>query len=285
AEEELMDALKEGVTLEELCTPVSVVLSDGKIEGLRMQMMKLGEPDETGRAKPIPIEGSEFQIICDQVIKALGEVPDYSLFPKELLEDGRLVVDWFGRTKHEKVFASGDVCLPNRTVVDAAGGGKRAAIAIDLYLSGKPHDTDVVRIGPEGNISFRHYADAGEAHTSLPSNEVVSFESINLDHFYPMRRGKLPELGADERVKGFDEVVLGLSEQAATYEATRCFHCGVCTACDNCFAFCPDVAITHNDNGNEPYSINYDYCKGCGICVVECPRNAMVMVEEEEKLL
>jgi len=284
AEEEVLEALKEGAMLEELCAPVRVEISGGKVEGIGMQRMKLGEPDESGRARPIPVEGSTFQAICDHVIKAVGEAPDYGAFPDEILQDGELIVDWFGRTKHEKVFASGDVCLPSRTVVDAAGGGKRAAIAIDRYLRGEPRDADVVRIGPDGNVSFSHYAGEGSAHASLPSDAVVPFESINLDHFFQMRRGKQPELGADERVKGFDEVVLALSEQAALYEATRCFHCGVCTECDNCFAFCPDVAITHSDNGGEPYDINYDYCKGCGICVVECPRNAMVMVEEEKSL-
>lgn len=283
-EEELLDALKEGVRLEELVAPLRVLVTDKGIEGLEMVKMKLGEPDSSGRRTPIKIEGSEFLIICDQVITALGEEQDYSVFPSELLVDGKIVVDWFGRTNNEKVFASGDLCLANRTVVDAGGGGKRAAIAIDLYLRGAVSDFSPVRIGPSGNLSFSHYIGSGVAHASLPSNKVVSFEQLNVDHFFSAKRQPSRELKVDERIKGFKEVALSLSEQEAHYEATRCFHCGVCTECDNCYTFCPDVAITHNANGGDPYVINYDYCKGCGICVYECPRCSMTMIEEVKSL-
>ena len=283
-EQELLDAMKEGARLEELVSPARVLVTDKGIEGLELVKMKLGEPDASGRRKPIPIEGSEFLIICDQVITALGEDPDYSVFPDSALVDGELVVDWFGRTKHEKIFASGDVCLVNRTVVDAGGGGKRAAIAIDRYLRGEKGDVQIIRIGPDGNVSFRHYTGEGGAHVSLPSEKVAIFEQLNMDHFFHMRRTALFELKVDERIKGFKGVAQTLSEQEAFYESTRCFHCGVCTECDNCYAFCPDVAITHSNGGGEPYVINYDYCKGCGICVTECPRNSMTMIEEDKSL-
>jgi 2-oxoacid:acceptor oxidoreductase delta subunit (pyruvate/2-ketoisovalerate family) len=89
-----------------------------------------------------------------------------------------------------------------------------------------------------------------------------------------MQRAKVPR-----RVGSFEEVNLGLAEEVAVEEAGRCFNCGVCNLCDNCYIFCPDVAI-HRQEEEGPNLVDYDHCKGCGICMEECPRDVIVMEEE-----
>ena len=109
--------------------------------------------------------------------------------------------------------------------------------------------------------------------------DVVEFDQINTAYFYRTQRSKKEKLAVTRRLEGFDEVSKPLSLSAVLAETERCFHCGVCTACDNCVKFCPDVAVIKRKNGTG-YDIDLDYCKGCGICVNECPRSAMVMEED-----
>jgi 2-oxoacid:acceptor oxidoreductase delta subunit (pyruvate/2-ketoisovalerate family) len=113
------------------------------------------------------------------------------------------------------------------------------------------------------------------------SNHVVAFDELNLDYFEHAERNERVKLPAPERVRDFREVSEGLSEQPALKEAERCFSCGVCDGCENCYVFCPDLSVIM-DEGVVKYRINYDYCKGCGICIAECPRNAL-SVEKEAK--
>jgi 2-oxoacid:acceptor oxidoreductase delta subunit (pyruvate/2-ketoisovalerate family) len=89
----------------------------------------------------------------------------------------------------------------------------------------------------------------------------------------------MPKGKAARRIGSFEEVNLGFNEETAVEEARRCFNCGVCNLCDNCYIFCPDVAIQKGKEG-EPNIIDYDHCKGCGICMEECPRDVIVMEVE-----
>ncbi|MGB9600194.1 MAG: 4Fe-4S binding protein, partial [Myxococcota bacterium] len=114
------------------------------------------------------------------------------------------------------------------------------------------------------------------------STETVDPKSINTAYFQPFDRSTMNKIPLSERKGGFAEVNTGLTQQQAMHDISRCFHCGRCTMCDNCYIFCPDNAISHNRKGFG-YIIDYDYCKGCGICVTECPRNAMGM-EKESKI-
>ena len=111
----------------------------------------------------------------------------------------------------------------------------------------------------------------------IRSSQIVSLEDINLDYFSQAPRVK-PELTAvDKRLNSFDEIESTFTNSQAMEEIRRCFNCGVCNACDNCRIFCPEVAVIYKDSEMQ---INFDYCKGCGICVFECPRNAMDLEEE-----
>ncbi len=111
------------------------------------------------------------------------------------------------------------------------------------------------------------------------SNKTVRLRDLNLDYFTFKKRNKMPKLKVSQRISSFAEVNLGFTEEVAISEAQRCFNCGVCNLCDNCYVFCPDVAIRKDAQSGQNI-IDYDYCKGCGICAVECPRNAIVMEEE-----
>jgi 2-oxoacid:acceptor oxidoreductase delta subunit (pyruvate/2-ketoisovalerate family) len=110
-------------------------------------------------------------------------------------------------------------------------------------------------------------------------NQVVPFEDLNLEHFEPAPVHEDGRLPAERSAGSFDEVNLGLDRQAGLAEARRCFNCGVCNACELCLIFCPDLAISRR-NGGPGFAIDYDYCKGCGLCNAECPRGAMAMTRE-----
>ncbi len=242
--EEIEAAEEEGIELRFLAAPVELLSTNGKLKGVKLVRMELGEPDESGRRKPIPVEGSEFELEVDNLILAIGEAPDLSFLPQGLrLREGRV---------EGKIFAGGDVATGAGTVVDAIASGRRAAEAIHRYLQGLPE--------PE------------------PREEVVvPFERINTDYFEHQPRVRSRTLPVPERVGNFKEVELGFTPQEGILEAKRCFSCGVCNQCDNCITFCPDVAISRH--GDE-YEVNYDYCKGCGICAQECPRWVIDLVEE-----
>ncbi len=266
-DEEIEEALEEGVQIEYLVAPVEVLTEQGKVSGLKCTKMELGEPDESGRRRPIPVLDSEYIIEVDTVIPALGQVVDLSFLGKDVkAERGRIVIDDSGVTTCLPIFAGGDVATGYGTVTHAVGSGKRAALAIDRLLRGKtlegfpPLDRNVHAV-PKG-----------------VDPTVVGFEDLNLAYFEEKSRSRQAQAPAEERVKNFTEVNRGLDEEVAVAEAARCFSCGTCNQCDNCLIFCPDLAVLRD--GERPYVFNYDYCKGCGICFTECPRRAISFEEE-----
>ncbi|MDP8223676.1 MAG: NAD(P)-binding protein [Candidatus Lernaella stagnicola] len=282
-EEEVDDAEEEGVKLELLAAPVKIVVQDGRVAGVEMQKMELGEPDESGRRRPEPVPGSEFIVPCDMVVSAIGEKGDIEFLPADVKQEwGKIVIDDFGLTGKPGVFAGGDIASPQQNVTQALGDGKHAAIAIDRYLGGATMEEigDNIIIGERGRASMAAYV-GGRAHAkTIGQKRVIVFDDLNKWHFEKIERVTTRRLPDDQRTAGFEEINLGLTESEAMAAAERCFHCGVCTMCDICYMFCPDVFILHKTDGEYGYDINFDYCKGCGICVHECPRAAMILVEE-----
>ncbi|MFH1355715.1 MAG: NAD(P)-binding protein [bacterium] len=282
--EEVDEAQKEGVHFDMLSEPVRVLVDGDKATGIEMRRTRLGDPDESGRRRPVSVEGSEYSVDATTIIIAIGEDTDLEYLPSEIQEErGRVIVDAFGATSRPGVFAGGDMAIANHNVAYAIGSGKAAAIAIDAYLKGS-HVSDIVAqttIGEYGAMSMSHYIEAGRAHAkNRYTKSVVSYNDINLNYFEEQERSKQTKLELSERHQNFKEVHQGLSEDQIQNDAQRCFHCGVCTMCDTCYIYCPDIAIEHKGDAAWGYDINFDYCKGCGICVHECPRNAMMMEDE-----
>ncbi len=279
-EEEVTEAVEEGVEIRFLINPVRILEEKG-IKRILCQRMKLAERDETGRRKPVPVRDSQFFLEADQVIVAAGEEADLSFFPRGIRKrEGILVTHTGGRASINGIFAGGDLASRERTVAHAIGSGKKSALAIDAYLRKEDPEkvlqTLLVGDGPSVSI-FPHFH-PGER---VRNSHVVSFEELNLDYFEKGRRVEEAKYSLPERTKGFFEVASSLTERTALEEAGRCFNCGTCNECETCYTFCPEASIL---KGARTLSreVNYDFCKGCGICYVECPRKAISLKEEEK---
>ena len=255
--EEVEAAEAEGIEIVYLAAP-SKVLGEKKVTGLECIRMRLGEPDESGRARPIPVKGSEFTVGVDTVIAAIGQTPDTSFTGKKLktASNGTVVVDEKTlATGVPGIFAGGDVVTGPAMVADAIGAGRKAATSIDRYIRGEK--------------------------LFVPEEEmpIAKFEDLNLVYTEPASRTKVSELPLKERIKSFAEITGGFNKKEVTAESERCLSCGICSLCGNCWLFCPDACVISKDG---EYEINYDYCKGCGVCANECPSSAIVMVVEEK---
>ncbi len=258
-EPEVEEAEKEGVAIRFLTQPVEFIRENGSLTLVECVSNKLGEIDDSDRRSVSPIDGSNFPLEADAVIVAAGERPDDTLPGADLLFHAMSGESNGGvNVLSNGVFVGGDITSPQRTVAYAIGSGRRAALSIDKYLGGS-------------GIDPADYLTAN----------IVKYEELNLDYFESRPRARIPMLPLREREKNFAEIHSGIGTEAAGDEARRCFHCGVCVSCDNCLVFCPDIAVKRDDEGT--YSIDYDYCKGCGICVHECPRDAMSISEEIRK--
>jgi len=280
---EILEAEEEGIEVSYLVSPTRLIAENGKISRLECLKNRLGPADEDGRRRPVAIKGSNFFLEVDQVISAIGEDADLAALPKRIgLKENVIRTDERGATKQKGVFAGGDIIQQPRTVVHAIGSGKRAAIFIDCFLKGAKWEGlfDGLRIGERGSLSIKRYLQEENERVPL-SSKTVRLKDLNLDYFDYKKRKKMPQAQTSKRLGSFEEVNLGLSEETAREEANRCFNCGVCNLCDNCYIFCPDVAI-QKQGEDGPNVIDYDHCKGCGICVEECPRDALVMEEERK---
>jgi NADPH-dependent glutamate synthase beta subunit-like oxidoreductase len=251
--EEVEMALEEGVKFIFLAGPQEIY-GRAHVSGIRLLKMRLGPTDDSGRRRPEPT-GETVDLACQTVILAIGESLKVEDLPPSLICDKNLVkADVFGRTHTDGFFAGGDIIDIPHTVTHAIGSGRRAAKAIDRFLKGVKHDEDALS----------------------PTSELADYNRLNLFYFDYRSRTKVHRIKVGERIPSFREVVLSPSEEEAVYEAGRCFNCGLCTECGNCYIFCPDFSIKKDPDGYG-YSVDLDYCKGCGICVQECPRGAMKM--------
>ncbi len=247
--DEVEEAVREGVRLRFLGTPIRAIARNGRLVAVECQEMELGEPDASGRRRPVPVPGRTFTLEADTLLGATGELPDTEPFAALAeLEGGLVVTDEFGRASRPRVYAGGDVVTGAATVVRAVARGRAAAQVIAAELTRRDYRPDAPR-------------------------KVVAIADINTAYFE--RRARTPQrsgLGADAPPRSFDEVHAGFTCEEVRRELERCFSCGVCDGCDNCYVFCPDVAISREDG---VYTIDYDFCKGCLICVRECPRGVI----------
>ncbi|MDP2970125.1 MAG: NAD(P)-binding protein [Deltaproteobacteria bacterium] len=277
-EDEIVEALEEGVKIRYLVNPIRVGQKDGlkRLECLRME---LGEKDESGRRRPVPIANSNFFIDVESVLIAAGEEIDFSFLPRGMEKKEGIILTHRDTSAGIKgVFAGGDLTSNQRTVAHAIGSGKKAAMAIDAFLKGKDAEEVIIQhlIGDGPSLSIFRYLRPDER-TRNP--HIVKFEELNMDYFEPSNRQRELKVLRKERIKSFVEVTSTLSEGAAVDEAERCFNCGTCNECENCYVFCPDVSILKAGK-TLSRQVDYDYCKGCGICFTECPRGAISLTEE-----
>lgn len=246
---EVKEALEEGVKLKWLSTITEA--GEGSITIEKMALDAKGFPQPTG----------EFEILpADSVVLALGQNVEQTLLehiPSLAMKWDSVQADAVMMTSHDGVFAGGDmVAGSERTVTVAVGHGKKAARAIDAWL-------------------------CGERYQPAPKHEPATFERLNTWYYADAEKTVRPVLDIIRRQSTFDEVVGGLDESNALFEARRCLSCGNCFECDNCYGVCPDSAVIKLGAGKR-FAFNYDYCKGCGLCAEECPCGAIV-VELEEK--
>ncbi|NPU86494.1 MAG: FAD-dependent oxidoreductase [Syntrophaceae bacterium] len=281
-EEELQLALEEGVELRELLAPAGVLRRDGKLR-VTFRRMRIEGEDADGRGRIVPDGDATLEIEADRLFKAAGAgaAHDWHLPPRNeanLVElSHSVLVAPEGRSV--RVYG-GDVTNDVQMVVTAVASGKQAALALDvLFREGPPtvkDRLDACAVGPGPSLSMEIFTGGPRG---LRTRHVVLPEEINTDYFAFEPRITQPRLLVEERSRSFAEIDLKISAGLAMREAGRCFNCGICNGCDNCYLFCPDVSIARGHEG-EDRRINYDYCKGCGLCVVECPRNAMTLEGE-----
>jgi NADPH-dependent glutamate synthase beta subunit-like oxidoreductase len=278
--EEIDDAEEEGARFEFLIQPVGIAMLPGRRLVVTFQRMKLGEPDRTGRAGVIPIEGSLSTMETDYLFVAAGENVDHLSIPSGLTKDGLVQVDPFLRTQNNRIFAGGDVVDQPRTIVTAIGAGKKAAISIDLYLKGSSPENifSDIGVGGKGSLSFEAYATGGRFEMFRAPRKVVTYDKLNTLYFEHSERVNRKKVSREDALKDFREVNRGLSENEAEMSASRCFACGTCNYCYNCYFFCPEGVIRLDPEKETKY-VDYEHCKGCGTCARSCPRSVVIMKE------
>ena len=225
-EEEIEDAEYEGIKIEYLTAPTRLLIEDGQIRGMECIRMQLGDLDESGRPRPVPIPGSEFKIEADTIIPAISQSSDLSFLSQK---DGIKTTRWGGieadpftlEASVKGIFAGGDVVTGPQTYIDAMGSGRKAAISIDRYLRGED-----LRAGREEEGPQKDYI------------------KIDIDGVEYRERAPTTTLPLKER-RNFNEVNFGLREEDVIREAERCLQCGGCSECLECIKACEAKAIDH----------------------------------------
>lgn len=252
---EVEEALKEGVQIEFLTAPVKIDKTTKSEFKITMVKMKLGDADDSGRKKPIPVKGSERKITVNIIIKAIGQSYDGFVFSNETLKVKQGKIDYNSNSEKVPVFCGGDMAWGG-TVVEAIGSGNDLANEVNAFL----RKTNYVK--------------------AQKSNDVVSSDQINFAYYLPTPSNHNPFKKVKNLYNDFSEVVQKLPDSKIVQEAGRCLHCGDCFTCGNCINFCPDAAIFVDEENR--LRIDYDYCKGCGICKHECPCSAIQFEDTKE---
>jgi NADPH-dependent glutamate synthase beta subunit-like oxidoreductase len=258
--EDLHDMLEEGVELIH-GKAMTAVLGNGKVEALQLYPAKFSGAIN---ASPITInkEVAAEKFAVDNVIVAVGQHASLAWLPAEFkTERGTINVDRFGRLGNTNFFAAGDIVQLGSgqplMVVNAVGDGKRVAFNLDKALRGEALEPRKIAI-----------------------DVIVDLNRMNMTYFPHFPRVKQDMLNPTSRKKTQDEVILAFTEEQAVEEAGRCFSCGTCNACDNCYLVCPEPCIVRSDRSNGLYKILVDYCKGCRVCIEECPTGCLEGVPE-----
>ncbi|HEV3473269.1 MAG TPA: NAD(P)-binding protein [Actinomycetota bacterium] len=253
--EDLEQAKDEGVQFKTNTACARILGHDGVVTGAVLSKAHL-EKDEGGNVVPRMEEGTEYEVDCDTVMIAIGQVQHLDWVPGQFRDErGLIKTDPYGRIDGN-IFGGGDIIRGPAMVVDALGDGKRAANSIHKVLSG-------LELVPEAPV------------------EVMPYERLNTAYFNRAPRIQAPMAPPEQRITDQKmEVTLAYDQDEAVNESDRCMSCGVCNGCDNCYIVCPDVSVVRDQRVNGHYSIRTKYCKGCLVCVQECPTGCLEKVPE-----
>jgi dissimilatory sulfite reductase flavoprotein subunit len=247
---EIDEAIEENINMEYLAAPIEILRDDeGAVRAMVVQRMELGEPDASGRRRPVPIEGDTYELPIQTVITAVSQKPDLAAMHSEELGDGWLNGDEWGFTGVEGVWTGGDnINLGIATT--SIGQARMAAIAIDAKLQGKELKT-------------------------IDEVEMIRSDKIKLDWYKPIERTLRLVKSPEERLANpYDEVDLGLTNEDVLTETDRCFSCGRCFGCENCWMYCQANVFAKVDPpspGNFFKIKKIEICDGCKKCWEECP--------------
>jgi NADPH-dependent glutamate synthase beta subunit-like oxidoreductase len=242
---EVEEAMEEGIKIEFLAAPVGFKKEENRVTAMRCIRMELGEPDASGRRRPVPIAGSEFEIPASAIISAISQKPDFAGF--EPLVEGKdtIQVDGEGATKIDRIWAGGDVTRLD-LVTTAIGHGRRAAEAIDRKFRGAAAVQDPLK--------------------------VIRTDRMRLDLYEKKPRGEPAALSVDQRLNAVEaEVNLGFTREQVIAESRRCMSCGYCFDCEKCWMFCQDQAVAKPLQKGVLYTFKLENCTGCKKCAEECP--------------
>ena len=243
--EEVDEALREGIRIEFLAAPLGFRKEGELVVAMRCIRMELGEPDASGRRRPVPIAGSEFEVAATAVISAVSQAPDFAGFESLIEGKNWIRVDSAGATSLPGVWAGGDVTSLD-LVTTAIGHGRRAAEAIDRRCTG-----------------------AAAASNGL---QIIKTDKMLLDHYARSERREPALLPTDQRFDGLEvEVNLGLTPADAVEESKRCMSCGYCFDCEKCWLYCQDSAIERPSARGALYGFKLQNCTGCAKCAEICP--------------
>jgi NADPH-dependent glutamate synthase beta subunit-like oxidoreductase/Pyruvate/2-oxoacid:ferredoxin oxidoreductase delta subunit len=250
---EVEEAIEEGVIF---VTGAMLQKADEDNRGVILRCVRVDfhQGGEPGAFSVEPIGGSEFDLEAETIIPAIGQDADLARWAGMLDAKGPVIStgpDW--QTSRPGLYAGGDVASMARFVTRAVGVGKKAALAIAAAL------------------------DQGEIRHAAENAATVAYDRINIAYHDGHDRIRQRNTDVEARLLTFDEVQKPLATAEARSEAARCFSCGSCIYCDNCYFYCPDMAIRKLTAG---YEVKADYCKGCGLCVAECPTGSIHMAEE-----
>jgi formate dehydrogenase major subunit len=245
-DEEIEGADLEGVDIHYLAAPIEIYKENGKAVGMKCQQMELGEPDSSGRRRPVPIEGDTFDLDFTCLITAVSQAPDFNGF--ESLIEGKdwIKVDDKFETKIDGVYSGGDN-VNLGLAIDAIAHGRKAALAIHELISG---------------------AEAPAAELG----DVIRIDKMVPAYYKESQRTDPKEMPVDERLQDMvAEIVSTYTEEEVIGETKRCMSCGRCFDCSTCWSFCQDNAIVKPLVKGEPYSFKLDFCTGCKKCSEVCP--------------
>ena len=216
-----------------------------------MTLDKEGWPQPTGKFETLEADSLILALGQDVDNRFLNDIPDL-----QIQKDGTVMVNETMMTTYPGIFAGGDIIPAERSVTHAIGHGKKAARHINAWFRNQAIEKSV-------------------------KHEIVQFDMLNLWYYTDNVQKVEARIDIPQRRQSFDEVVQGLNQDAAVYEARRCLSCGNCFECDGCYGACPEKAIIKLGPGKR-YRYDYDLCTGCAVCYEQCPCAAITMVPEKE---